>query len=130
MPRSSTSFKPGDPRINRKGRPKKGQSVTDILNWELDQKRTFLTAESEKIGVIKRQVLAKKLLAKAIDEGDFAAMRYVIDRVDGTPKQSIDVSAEVQGMEFVNDSYEENEKRALELMKELGFGGHRQSKSK
>jgi hypothetical protein len=85
---------------------------------------------AKKIAVIKRQVLAKKIIAKAIDEGDFAAMRYVIDRIDGTPKQSIDVSAEVREIEFVNDSYEENEKRALELMKELRFGGHQQSKNK
>jgi hypothetical protein len=31
-------FVKNGPRINRKGRPKKGQSLIDILNWVLDQK--------------------------------------------------------------------------------------------
>jgi hypothetical protein len=83
-------FKKDDPRINRKGRPKKGQAMTDILNWALDQKRAIKDGEDggEKMILI-RQALADKLISKALDDGDVTALRYIYDRIDGRPKETI-----------------------------------------
>lgn len=80
-------FEQGDKRINRRGRPKKGQSLTDILNYTLDQK-------DEKSGKLRREVIAEKLLALA-ESGDVMAIRYVMDRIDGKPRETI--NAEVKG---------------------------------
>jgi hypothetical protein len=76
-------FEKGDPRINRKGRPKKGAALTDILNNKLDM--------VHKTGKIKREAIAEKLIEAALN-GDLAALKYVFDRVDGRPKESIELT--------------------------------------
>lgn len=76
-------FTKDDPRINRKGRPKKGAALTDILNCKLD-----LVYKS---GKLKREAVADKLIEMAIG-GDIAALRYVFDRIDGRPKETVEVS--------------------------------------
>jgi hypothetical protein len=73
-------FEKGDARINRRGRPKKGQALTDILNYKLDQK--------DDTGKMRREAVAEKLIDLAL-EGDLAAIRYVMDRVDGRPKETV-----------------------------------------
>jgi hypothetical protein len=76
-------FEKGDARINRLGRPKKGQAMTDILNYKLDQKT--------EAGNLQREVIADKLIALA-EAGDMPALRYLIDRIDGRPKESIELT--------------------------------------
>jgi hypothetical protein len=73
-------FVKNDPRINRKGRPKKGQALTDILNYKLDQK--------DGDGKLQREAVAERLIGLAL-AGDIAAIRYVMDRVDGRPKETV-----------------------------------------
>ena len=86
-------FEKNDPRINRKGRPKKGESMTDILNWALDQKRTIKdSGTGEEKSLLLRHVLAEKLISKAVDDGDVAAIKYIYDRLDGRPKESIELT--------------------------------------
>ena len=58
--------------INRGGRPKKGLTVTDVLRSRAD-----------------KQELVEKLLELALEKGDFTALRYAIDRMDGTPIQTV-----------------------------------------
>ena len=58
---------------NPAGRPKKGTALTDILSEKVD------AAE-----------LAQKLIDKA-NEGDIIAMKYIYDRIDGRPRESVDV---------------------------------------
>jgi len=85
-------FEKNDPRINRKGRPKKGECMTDILNWALDQKRKITDGETGKEkSLLLRHVLVKKLVTLA-EGGDLAALKYVIDRLDGKPKESIELT--------------------------------------
>jgi hypothetical protein len=77
------AFVKGDPRINRRGRPRKGMAMTDILNYKLDQKT--------EAGNLQREVIADKLIALA-EAGDVPALRYLIDRIDGRPKESIELT--------------------------------------
>jgi hypothetical protein len=82
------AFTKNDPRINRRGRPKKGQALTDILNYKLDQRNEN--------GKLQREAVAEKLIVLALG-GDMAAIRYVMDRVDGRPKET--VTLESKGIE-------------------------------
>ena len=76
-------FQKGDQRINRRGRPKKGTALTDILNMKLDEK-----SES---GKLRREIVAEKIIELAIC-GDVAALKYIFDRTDGKPKESIELT--------------------------------------
>jgi hypothetical protein len=91
------AFYSGDRRINRKGRPKKGTALTDILNYKLDQK--------DDDGKLRREAVAEKLICLAL-EGDIAAIRYVMDRVDGRPKETValeSAAVETKLMEVFNN---------------------------
>ena len=70
---ADTKWKPGQSG-NPNGRPKKENCLTDIL-------REKVSAEE----------LAERLIAKA-NEGDMVAMKYIYDRIDGKPKESVDVN--------------------------------------
>jgi len=58
--------------INRNGRPKKGESITDLLRETVD-----------------KQALVDKLIEIAIDKGDIQALKYAIDRMDGKPIETV-----------------------------------------
>jgi len=73
-----------DPRINRRGRPKKGSALTDILNYKLDTK--------DDTGKLKREIIAEKIIELAIGD-DIAALKYLIDRIYGKPKESMELTS-------------------------------------
>jgi hypothetical protein len=79
-----SAFIKGDSRINRHGRPRKGQSLTEALEKELRKKR-----ETGKTG---KAELAKTLVDLAIIEKDVTALKYVFDRLDGRPRESDDAT--------------------------------------
>ena len=90
-------FKPGDPNINRDGRPKGAVSVVEALRRKLKEeipdgvdKKTYLEA------------LVENIIKKAIDESDVSMMRDIIDRVDGKPKQTIDNITDTSVEEALN----------------------------
>ena len=68
----STSFKPGQSG-NPKGAPKKGESFTDIIQSKVD----------------KASIVAK--LEELAMKGDVTALKYLVDRCDGTPTQAVKV---------------------------------------
>lgn len=68
-------WKPGQSG-NPKGRPPKDQTMTDALT---------LQAPKEQI--------AAKLIEMAL-EGNVAAIKYIYDRIDGAPRQALEVSGE------------------------------------
>lgn len=70
--------------INRKGRPKKEHSITHQL-------RALSEEIDEESGKTKAQLLAEKLWALALEEGDKQVMVHIIDRLDGKPKESLEV---------------------------------------
>ena len=97
MPRP---FEKNDPRINRAGRPKKGTALTDILNYKLDAK--------DDNGKLRRELIAEKLIQLA-ETGDIAAIRYLTDRIDGKPVETIkaDVRGNVVSIEAINKKLED-----------------------
>jgi hypothetical protein len=84
----SNSFKPGDPRINTNGRPKKGDSWKDVIEEALSE----LTEENGDKGTYK-QLIVKVLRKKGLS-GDLKAIEMMMDRMDGKPNQKIDASIE------------------------------------
>jgi hypothetical protein len=114
-----TPFVKGDPRINRKGRPKKGECLTDILNWVLDQKAKIKNDETgEEKYLLLRQALAQKLIDKAVNDGDVPAIKYIFDRLDGKPKETVEVT-EKRG--DIPQDPEERRALAERIEKELGL---------
>lgn len=75
-------FSKGDPNINRKGRPPRAWSMSDLIEdalEELDQDQ----------GMTYKVIVAKKLATMAAG-GDLLAIKEINDRIDGKPKQAID----------------------------------------
>ncbi len=68
--------------INRNGRPKKGQTLTDILKAHADKE----DVDSGSRTISRRDALAQKLWQMALG-GDIAAIRYIYDRIDGKPTE-------------------------------------------
>ncbi len=82
---------PGGP-----GRPKGSLSLVSMLKERL-----------EKIPEGKKKTYAElfidKVLKKSIDDEDVQAMRDVLNRVDGLPKQPLDVGGEVKFIVELHD---------------------------
>jgi hypothetical protein len=79
------AFTKGDSRINRKGRPRKGASLTEALEKELKKRRS----DGE---TTNKAELARVLVSLALDGKDLSAIRYVFDRVEGRPRESVDAN--------------------------------------
>lgn len=79
--------------INRQGRPRKGESMTDVLRKYAEKRVDLLDAEpDEKRRRMKRkEALARKIWKLAL-KGEDWAIRYVYNRIDGRPRQSLDLA--------------------------------------
>ena len=79
--------------INRKGRPKKGESMTDVLRKYAEKRVDIKDAEpDEKRRRMKRkEALARKIWKLAL-KGDDWAIRYIYNRLDGHPPRSLDLA--------------------------------------
>jgi len=78
------SFVKGDPRINRKGAPKKEWTMAGILKEALE--------EQDENGIPYKLTINRKLvtLAKA---GDVVAIKEVNNRIDGQSQQKTDITS-------------------------------------
>ena len=70
---------------NLSGRPKKGQTVVEIFETLLDEKREG--------GLTNAEAMAKTLIDKAID-GDVNAAKLVLERLYGRPASSLELKGE------------------------------------
>lgn len=73
---------------NKNGRPKKNFSMVDILKQELGK-------VDPKLKLKYKRIIAKQLVIQA-SNGNTKALREVFDRVDGRPKQSVDLTSNGQ----------------------------------
>ena len=80
------TFAPGESG-NPNGRPKKGESLTAILR---EYGNLIKEAENGDRKPMK-ELLAAKLFELAL-KGDITAIKYVYDRLEGTPKQTTEVT--------------------------------------
>ncbi len=70
MAASGTSWEPGQSG-NPAGRPPKDEALTDVLR-----------------GLVDKEDIAKKLIEVA-NKGDVGALKYVYDRLDGKPRETV-----------------------------------------
>jgi hypothetical protein len=75
---------------NPSGRPKKQNSLTSILR-ELGDIEDVSYNGSE---ISRKRAIAEALWQKAIVDKDFSTIRYLYDRLDGMPRQAVELSGE------------------------------------
>ena len=96
----STSFADHPENINRAGRPPKDMSLTELLKQALSQPRT-------EDGKTKKQELIDIMLDMALTDKDKDMIKYLFNRVDGMPKQSMDIEvADVTPTKFIIEGNE------------------------
>ncbi|MCL2411860.1 MAG: DUF5681 domain-containing protein [Treponema sp.] len=69
---------------NPSGRPRKGKTLTEALEKQLKKKDEQGKKNSDALAVV--------LLELAIKEKNITAIKYVMDRVDGRPTESIELT--------------------------------------
>lgn len=82
MPKEDTQFKKGVSG-NPKGRPLKEYCLTDILKEQGDKN------DPANDRIKRKEAIAQKLWDMAM-EGDVTALKYIYDRIDGKPLQTIE----------------------------------------
>jgi ribosomal protein L17 len=70
---------------NPQGRPKKGETLTDLLREKIEAPKTSKEKHTRK------DMIIEKLITLA-EAGDLTALKYVFDRIDGRPKESIELT--------------------------------------
>ena len=70
---------------NPQGRPKKGETLTDLLREKIEAPKTA----KEKL--TRKEKIIEKLIELA-ETGDLSALKYLFDRIDGRPKESIELT--------------------------------------
>ena len=80
-------FKKGDPNINRNGRPKGtyGLSITRLVREALEE-------VEPKSGQKWSDLIIKRILLKAVNDGDQAMLKAIWNYIDGMPKQAHEVT--------------------------------------
>lgn len=75
--------------INRSGRPKKGETYTDII-------RQIGEEVDGETGLTKKQLLMRKMWNRALsDKDDLPTEKYLIDRIDGQPTQKNVIESDI-----------------------------------
>ena len=74
---------------NPNGRPKKGQTMTDLCREYIEEK---IKDEDGKTLIIKKAFI-KKVFDRAIKDGDTTAMKLIWNYLDGMPKQVVEVGS-------------------------------------
>ena len=109
---SSGQFKKGDSRINRKGRPKKGESLSDITRDAL------LEVLDPATGYRKIDSIIDKMITQAM-QGDDKARAELLTRTFGKPVERVEQTNVNQNYDFSKMPLEERMK-LLEQLKNAG----------
>ena len=89
LPPVETRWKPGQSG-NPKGRPKKEKLLEPLIRELLESKR-----RGDKEGRQWKMIVAEELL-RQFTKGNPAAIKEVLNRIDGPVKQSVEIDAEVE----------------------------------
>lgn len=93
---------------NPNGRPRRGNTLTDILKEHLEIKDVEIEDENGKIKKITRKnALAEKLIIVALG-GDVSAIKYIFDRIDGPIERGV-----AEDLEYVISSLRRVESELL-----------------
>ena len=87
--KTKTSFKKGESG-NPKGRPRKDESLSDILRVQLNKR--IAGGESKKLA---KEAIVEAMIRLAVN-GDLTAARMIMDRTEGTPKQTADINTQIE----------------------------------
>lgn len=82
--KTSTSFKPNDPKINRNGRPKREWTVAGLIEEAME--------EQDEKGISYKQIVYRRLVELA-RRGDMLAVKEINNRLDGMPAQKTDITS-------------------------------------
>ena len=75
--------------INKNGRPKLGNAISDVIRGSLDDEIDIVDKKTGQIRKItKREALSEVLLKLGIS-GNLRAIELIMDRLEGKPRQSI-----------------------------------------
>jgi hypothetical protein len=90
---------------NPKGRPKSGEAITDLF-------REYLEGTDETTKLTRKRMLVEELYARAMGKkatdkrgkpiqlpGSDELLKYIVNRLDGMPRQAVDLEAFVDGEE-------------------------------
>lgn len=83
MSNKATQFKKNDPRINRKGAPKREWTWAGVLEKAVEA--------AGKNGLTIKEEVAKALI-KETKKGNIQAIKELMNRMDGMPNQSTDIT--------------------------------------
>ena len=91
--RDGKPFVKGDPRINRKGAPKKLPALDELLAEVLGE---------EKDGITAAEAILKALRLKAA-KGDVRAIEVMLDRAYGRAKQSLELKGTIEAIRIIRE---------------------------
>ncbi len=93
--------------INRKGRPRKGKGLSDILGSHAKKRDVeYIDPKTgERKMMSRNQALAAKLWDLALS-GDITAIKYIYDRIDGKPQEFIETRGSIALTEAIRGAYE------------------------
>ena len=90
---------------NRKGRPKLGEAITDLF-------REYLEGKDDDNSLTRKRLLVEELYSRAMGKqgtdkegnpvhlpGSDELLKYIVNRLDGMPRQALDLEAFVSGDE-------------------------------
>lgn len=82
--------------LNPKGRPPKGEAISEILR-ELAYKKIKCEIAGKQVEIERREALARKWWAMALD-GDLRAGELLVAYIQGKPKESVELNSTVADM--------------------------------
>ena len=110
---------------NPNGRPKKGDTFTDILEKILDEQTKEIGTGKNKKTIHGKEIIAKIIYEIAADKNNppkirLDAINVIMDRIDGKPTQQETIQANINAPqnEFYNMTAEE---RLAEFHKLMGY---------
>jgi hypothetical protein len=107
-PTGKGGFKDNPQNINTDGRPK-GISITEMVKEALE------TVES-KTGKKWKDLIIKRILLKAVNEGDTQMLKAIWSYIDGAPPQSVDVTSDGERIKSIYDVFRKYSKDSAEAM--------------